>query len=92
MTKKRDRLEIINDILCSIRDKGNDVKPTHILYKSNLSHQMMTTYLDELIGKGFVKETIDKKNRKRYSLTDTGFSYLNDYHKIKSFVDSYGLE
>lgn len=92
MTKKRDKLEIVNDILKTIRDKGNDVKPTHILYKSNLSHQMMTTYLNELIEKGFVKEIIDKKKRKRYSLTETGFSYLNDYYKIKSFVDSYGLE
>ena len=92
MTKKRDKLEIVNDILKTIRDKGNNVKPTHILYKSNLSHQMMTSYLDELIEKGFVKEVKDKKNRKRYSLTETGFSYINDYHKIKSFVDSYGLE
>jgi predicted transcriptional regulator len=92
MTKKRDRLEIIHDILRTIRDKGNEVKPTHILYKSNLSHQMMTAYLDELIEKRFVIEKIDKKKKKKYSLTETGFSYLNDYHKIKSFVDSYGLE
>ncbi|MBR9699383.1 winged helix DNA-binding protein [Candidatus Woesearchaeota archaeon] len=91
MNKKRDRLQIIHDILLAIREKGSQVKPTHILYKSNLSHQMLMEYLQELIAKGFIIEEGDKKGKKVYSLTDKGYDYLRDYTVIKGFVDSYGL-
>ncbi|HLD98553.1 MAG TPA: winged helix-turn-helix domain-containing protein, partial [Candidatus Nanoarchaeia archaeon] len=45
--KKRNKLEIIRDILNVIRSRNGKIKPTHILYKSNLSHQMMEEYLAE---------------------------------------------
>lgn len=91
MNKKRDRLEIIHDILNSIREKVGSVKQTHILYKSNLSHQMLVEYVGELIEKGFILEEEDKKGKKSYALTDKGHNYLNDYKIIRGFVDSYGL-
>ncbi|MFW6286065.1 MAG: winged helix-turn-helix domain-containing protein [Nanoarchaeota archaeon] len=62
--KKRERTQIIHDILKAIKDKGNNVKPTHILYKSNLSHQMLQEYINELIEKNFMEENIDKKKIK----------------------------
>ena len=91
MNKKRDRLEIIHDILHSIRDKAGLVRQTHILYKSNLSHQMLVEYVGELIEKEFIIEKEDKKGKKHYELTDKGHNYLNDYKVIRGFVDSYGL-
>ena len=91
MAKKRDRLQIIHDILKAIHDKNNRIRPTHILYKSNLSHQMMEEYLKELIGKNFVTENISKEI-KTYSLTQKGFDYLNKYKMIAEFTDSFGLE
>jgi predicted transcriptional regulator len=91
MGKKRERLEIIHDILHVIRARGPQVKPTHILYKSNLSHQMLTEYLDELIGKGFILQKEGKESKKTYALTDKGFNFLKDYETIKSFMNSYGL-
>ena len=91
MKRKRDRLEIIFDILDVIRQKGDGIKPTHILYKSNLSHQMLTEYLGELIEKNFIVENINKKGKKGYSLTEKGFNYLNEYKVIRDFADSYGL-
>ena len=91
MIRKRERLEIVHDILYAIREKKDNVKPTHILYKSNLSHQMLTDYLTELMSKDFVVEKTDKKGRKTYALTDKGYNYLKDYAVIKGFVDSYGL-
>jgi len=81
MSKKRDRLRVIFDILDVIREKGETIKPTHILYKSNLSHQMMQQYLNELIGKGFLIERV----------TEKGFNYLKEYNKITSFIESFGL-
>ena len=50
MTKKRNKLEIIKDILEVIKNKNGKIKPTHILYKSNLSYIMMDDYLTELIS------------------------------------------
>lgn len=91
MAKKRDRLQIIYDILKAIHDKNNRIRPTHILYKSNLSHQMMEEYLSELISKGFVVMN-EEKSGKTYSLTQKGFDYLNKYRLISEFTDSFGLE
>ena len=91
MSRKRERIEIIHDILSAIRDKRGNVKPTHILYKSNLSHQMLTEYLGELIEKEFIIEEKDEKS-KTYSLTEKGYNYLEDFSVIKAFVESYGLE
>ncbi len=90
--KRRDRLEIIHDILHVIREKGDRIRPTHILYKSNLSHQMLTEYMGDLLSKGFIIERIGKKGHKTYQLTKKGYNYLEDYSSLKKFVDSYGLE
>ena len=92
MARKRDRLEIIHDILQVVRDHRGVVRPTHILYKSNLSHPMLTEYLDELMAKGFLTETADKDGKKSYELTEKGYNYLRDYGVIRGFVDSYGLD
>ncbi len=91
MNKKRDRLTIIHDILKAVREKPGKVRQTHILYKSNLSHQMLVDYVGELIEKEFIIENTDKKGKKYFELTDKGHNYLKDYEVIKGFVDSYGL-
>lgn len=91
MNKRRDRLQVIQDILKTIKDKDGKVKPTHILYKSNLSHQMMEEYLNELIEKKFVVEE-KVKSGKTYSLTSKGQEYLNQYKLIVNFVESFGLD
>ena len=91
MNRKRERLEIIHSILKTIRNNPQDTKPTHILYKSNLSHQMLTEYLTELAEGKFIEEKTDKKGRKHYVLTEKGFKYLQDYQVIQGFLDSYGL-
>jgi predicted transcriptional regulator len=90
MSKKRDKLQVIHDMLKVIGDRNGMIKPTHIMYKSNLSHKMMDEYLKELISNGFVVEN-DEKKGKTYSLTDKGFDYLNKYKLIVDFMDSFGL-
>lgn len=89
--KKRERTEIIYDILKVIQDRNGKAKPTHILYKSNLSTQMLYDYLDFLIKKGFIQEHFDKKKNKFYSIMDKGYKYIEDYWMIKNFMDSYDL-
>lgn len=89
--KKRDRLEIIYDILRVVQTRGERVKPTHILYKSNLSHQMLQQYLGDLEEKQLLEISKDKKG-KLFRVTDKGYGYLRDYESIRGFIDSYGLD
>lgn len=90
MTKKRERLDIIRDILNSIREK-RDIKPTRLLYASNLSPQMFKDYINELISKGFIKLDIDEKQKKTFSLTAKGNEFLEEYKVIENFIESFGL-
>lgn len=90
MVKKRERLEIIKDILNSIRENKN-IKPTRLLYASNLSPQMFRGYINELISKGFIKLDIDKNEKKVFVLTKKGNEFLEEYRVIENFVDSFGL-
>jgi predicted transcriptional regulator len=91
MEKKRNRLEIIHDILKVIRERNGKIKPTHILYKSNLSHQMMNEYLNELKEKGFIFELKTETGR-TYAVTEKGLNYLSQYSLIADFTNSFGLE
>ena len=83
---------IIYDILKAIQGKGEKAKPTHVLYKSNLSSQMLKDYLIDLMEKGFVDVEIDKKNRKRYFLTDKGHKYVSEFSVIRNFMSSFDLD
>ena len=92
MGSKRDKLQVIHDILKAIQLKNNLIKRTHILYKANLSHQMLDVYLNDLIKRGFIIETLTKKNSKMYSLTDKGYEYVNKYNMVTNFMDLFGLD
>jgi predicted transcriptional regulator len=90
MAKKRERLEVIRDILKSIKN-SRDIKPTRLLYSSNLSPQMFKEYINELIAKGFIKLEIDKDEKKTFSLTLKGQNFLLEYRAIEKFVENFGL-
>ncbi|MEK6926968.1 MAG: DUF4364 family protein [Nanoarchaeota archaeon] len=90
MAKKRNRLEIIRDILEVIKNKSGKIRPTHILYKSNLSYGMMEEYMNELMEKQFIIISTHNGN-KTYSITEKGINYLSQYKMISQFTDSFGL-
>lgn len=90
MARKRERLEVIKDILNSIRS-NRKIKPTRLLYASNLSPQMFKEYVNELLNKGFIKLDIDDKEKKTFSITSKGNEFLQEYKVIESFVENFGL-
>ena len=90
MSERRSRIEIISDILKSIQGKGGSIKPTHLLYKSNLSHDRMKTYVEELKGKGLMCEEL-KNKKKVFCITNKGFEFLANYSKIKELEDAFGI-
>ena len=71
MATRRSRLELVFDILSAIQNKGGLIKPTHLMYKSNLSHKLLNNYLDELLGKELVvvEELLAKKKKAPNKMT-----------------------
>ena len=91
MKKKRNRLEIISDILEIIREHSNSIKPTPLLRFSNMSTQGFEEYYRELLEKGFIREEYDKKGRKFITLTAKGFAFLQKYRAIIGFIEEFEL-
>jgi predicted transcriptional regulator len=97
MTGRRSRLELIFDILLAIQNKGGVIKPTHLMYKSNLSHKLLNSYLEELIGKELVEimehQPTKKKQKssKTVVITDKGLSFLAEFRRMREFTDAFGL-
>ena len=90
VVKRRGKLEIIADILTSIQNKQGRIKPTHLLYKSNLSHAKLMEYVNILLEKGMIEERIIK-GRKMFFMKDAGYKFLKEFERIKEFSDSFGL-
>ena len=90
MARKRERLEVIRDILESIRSNRN-IKPTRLLYSSNLSPQMFKEYINELLSKGFISLEVDKKDKKTFALTKKGQDFLQEYRVIENLIENFGL-
>ena len=96
MATRRSRLELIFDILLAIQNKGGTIKPTHLMYKSNLSHKLLNHYLEELVGKELVEiaeHQVKKrqKSTKTVLITDKGLSFLAEYRRMREFTDAFGL-
>ena len=96
MSARRSRLELIFDILSAIQNKGGVIKPTHLMYKSNLSHKLLNNYMEELIGKELIViEEFQVKKRKSLSkvvkITDKGLGFLEEFRRIREFTNAFGL-
>ena len=90
MGKKRDRLEIIKDILIIIKE-NNTIRPTPLLRKANISSGRSVEYFNELIKKRFIEEKIDKDGNKFISLREKGLKFLEKYKTIIEFIDEFEL-
>lgn len=87
---KRTKIDIVYDMLKAIEEKGGKIIPTHLLYKSNLSHQRMKLYLDELKQRNLIAETTHK-DKLHYELTDAGRKFLQNFKQMKEFTEAFGL-
>ena len=77
-------------MLLAIIKKGGIIKPTHLLYKSNLSYKRMLPILEELEKKELIYKE-EKGNKKSYIITDEGRKFVQEYKRMKEFIDSFGF-
>ncbi len=90
MSKRRDKVSIIHDMLLAIMNKGGLIKPTHLLYKSNLSHKRMAPLIEELSKRGLMGTQMEKTKKMHY-ITDEGRKFVAEFKKMQEFVNSYGF-
>jgi len=91
MDRKRNRMEIIGDMLVAIQAKGGRIKPTHLMYKANLSYAQLKTYLDELVEKEFVEEMENDKRNIYIIITDKGDKFIQKLQEMRQFERSFGF-
>lgn len=92
MTPKRGKPEIIFDILLSVQEAGGKIKPTRLLYKSNLSHARLKLYLESLTRQELLAiDSSSDANRKMVSLTTKGYTFIAEYRKMKELIASFGI-
>ena len=87
---KRNKLEIIRDILKIIQENRNTIKITPLIRKSNLSSSSFSEYFNELVSKSLVIEKHEKPG-KVISLTEKGYRYLEKYANIMGFIEEFDL-
>lgn len=83
-------MDIISDMLNIIRERGNGIKPTHLMYKANLSHKQMKIYLEELKRKGLIETNISEDENK-IRITKAGIDFNVKYAQMKDLEKTFGL-
>lgn len=87
---KRNKVDIVFDMLNAMQQKGGRILPTHLLFKSNLSHQRMKLYIAELVEKKLILPVSDK-GKLFYELTDEGRAFLVQFKQVRAFTEAFGL-
>ncbi|MDW5563252.1 MAG: winged helix-turn-helix domain-containing protein [Methanomassiliicoccus sp.] len=88
--KYRSKGRIFADILRAISE-SSPAKVTHILYRSNLSHDRLSKYLQQLEESGLIDKE-QEGERAFYSITDEGQKFIVEFRRMEEFAEAFGLD
>ena len=78
-------MEVKIDILQAISEGAG--RPTHIMYRSNLSWAVMRNFIKIMEEQGLVSSTV-VEGRKNYVLTQKGTRVLETYTNVRKQLES----
>ena len=87
---RRNRSEIIYDMLDALAKNRGRLKPTRLLYKANLSHAQMKDYVEELVQKDLIV-LVQEKKAQYYEITEEGYAFLHKLNRVLEMSDALGL-
>lgn len=90
MGERRSKIQVLIDILRVIQREGGSARPTHILYKANLSHKLLKSHLGLLIEKDFIEQR-QYGDKVYYSITQKGVEFIVEYRKVERLSSAFGL-
>jgi predicted transcriptional regulator len=79
----RSRPEIVASIL-DIASKG--ALKTHIMYKANLSHRQLESYLRFLLETGLIREVGNGAEKTKFIITEKGLDFLKEFSHISDYM------
>lgn len=82
---RRSTLEIMCDVL-DVVSAGKE-RPTHIIYRANISWKVLNTCLSALMANGLLNMANDGK-RDTYRVTDKGYGVLALYRDLRERLGS----
>lgn len=82
---RRSAMEMVCDIL-DVLSEG-PTKPTHILYKANMSWKVLSAYLEYLIERGLVDKEEQGGKRSVYKITQKGESIVKLYEGLRASLE-----
>jgi len=74
-------MEMVCDILGVVSE--GPTKPTHILYRANMSWRVLSSYLNFLLKRGLIEKEDQGGKRNLYTLTNKGRSILQLYNGLR---------
>lgn len=90
MERKRSRMSIIYDMLILMTERKGRIKPTHLMYKANLSHKQMKGYLEDLSKSGLI-EKVEKDSKNVIAITKKGQDFVSKLSQIREFENTFGI-
>jgi predicted transcriptional regulator len=88
--KYRSRFRIYVDIIELIQQEGKRAKPKRMLNDTNLSHDRLIKYIEELKALKIIQES--ESDRGTYNLTPKGFEFMKAFGKVEAFVQAFGFK